>query len=270
MNNEQCQRQSQWLQAFVDKQVAAEIPAQAVEHFESCAHCQAEVTRLRQVKQHLKLAVKNTSVPPGLETRIRARILEEQTSRDWWRLPVFQAALAGVAMLTLTVGLYAMAYRPMRQQIAQVLGIGLADHVHCTLERKNPPAGQLNRPLPGHHSEIVSVAQNALPGFTLMESHYCRFNGRVFTHIVFGKEAQRVSVIVTRKDSGESLPKVALLAKMRASGIPVYATISSTGLAVAALETEQSWGYVVSDLNESVNQRVMAAIATSIVNADRP
>lgn len=160
--------------------------------------------------------------------------------------------------------------RPMHAQIAAVLGIGAGDHVHCTLERKQPPIGQLNRPLPGHHDEIVPIAQRSLPaGFELLESHFCRYQGRVFTHIVFGRGENRLSVIVTRKQGGEVLPQSQLLSRMKASGIPVYAG-QVTGLETLVVETPQSWGFVVSDLGEKTGQQVMAALASTIVQADRP
>jgi hypothetical protein len=173
-------------------------------------------------------------------------------------------------MLVLTAGVWFTAVRPMRTQIATILGIGTGDHVHCTLERKQPPVGQMNRPMPGHHDEIVPVAQKALPaGFELLESHMCRYQGREFTHIVFGREGQRLSVIVTRKQAGETLPTSTLLAKMKAGGVPVYGGAVQMGLATAAIETPRSWGFVVSDLDEKTSEHVMAALAATIVQADR-
>jgi hypothetical protein len=173
-----------------------------------------------------------------------------------------------------SAGIWGLAIRPMREQIAGIVAVGCDSHIHCTVERKAPPAGPLVRPLPGHHDEIVESAGRAMPaGYHLMESHTCSHQGRVFTHLVFGgqeEEEERISVIVTRKGDREALPGWALLARMKANGIPVYEG-SSGGVEAAVIETPRSWAYVVwGDGTPEAGLQVMARVADRIVAADRP
>lgn len=268
MSVHSCQEFNGKLEAFADGELTADDRAAIEQHLAACSDCRSAIERMDQWKKRTQQAVRTQAAPLGLETRIRSAI-RQGVPLPWWRRPALSIAFAAAAVLTLTAGLGITVVRPMRAQIASVLALGTGDHIHCTLERKQPPPGQLNRPLPGHHDEIVPVAKNALPaGFELLESHFCRFRGRVFTHIVFGRSENRLSVIITQKQSGEVLPKSALLARMKADGIPVFAS-HTAGLETLALETPRSWGFVVSDLDENTNQQVVAALARTIVTADR-
>lgn len=262
-----CEQARPWLERVADGQMTGP-PEGLMEHCRECPDCAAAVERIQVLKRRVREAVVRQPVPVGLETRMRAN-LRSGHSPNWWMRPVWQAAAACCALVALTAGAWMTAYRPMRMQLASLLQMGESDHVHCTLERKKPPFGELQRPLPGHHDEIVPVAQKAMPaGFTMAESHTCRVQGRAFTHLVFSNGRQRISVIVTGKKEGEALPAARLFSKMKADGIAVYQDRIG-GLQTAAMETAHSLGFVVSDLPEQENLRIMAAIAATVTAVDR-
>ncbi|MFN7935282.1 MAG: hypothetical protein U0R19_18270 [Bryobacteraceae bacterium] len=266
MSTINCQQAQPWLDRAADAQLDG-APVGLAAHFNTCPHCTAELARIQSLKQSLRRAVDAQPVPIGLDTRIRARI--QHPAPQWWSQPAWQAVAASLTLVALTATTWFAAYRPMRAQLAALLGTGQNDHVHCTLERKKPPFGELQRPLPAAHIEIVPAAQKAIPaGFTMAESHICRVNGRAFTHIVFSNGTQRLSVIVTAKRDGEALPAQFLFAKMKADGIPVYQS-SIGGLQTAAIETPTSLGFVVSDLTEQQNTQLMAMLATTIYHTAR-
>ena len=268
MSNITCQDARPWLDSIADGNTYS-VPDGMADHSRRCVHCSAELARIQTLKRDLRKAVMVQPLPLGLETRIRASIGASDRSPSWWKQPVWQAVTASFALAALTAGLWLSVYRPLRAELVSILHLGQHDHVHCTLERKKPPFGQLQRPLPGRHAEIVPVAQRAMPaGFRMVESHYCRVQGRVFTHLVFTNGSQRLSVIVTGKKSGERLPLPALLSRMRADGIPVYQD-RIEGLQTAAIETQKSLGYVVSDLPAAENLRIMAALAGTITSVDQ-
>jgi len=262
-----CREAQTWLDRMTDG-VSDGAPEGVAAHCASCAHCTAEVARIQGLKMSLRRAVSAEPVPIGLETRVRAR-LRAGGSKAWWAMPQWQAVAAGLALVALTAVGWVGVYRPARLQLAAMLHIGQHDHVHCTLERKTPPFGELQRPLPAAHEAIVPVAQGAMPvGFALAESHTCRVEGRSFTHLVFSDGARRVSVIVSAKREGERLPAAMLLSRMKADGIAVFQE-RVDGLQTAAVETPHSLGFVVSDLGAGENLRMMAAVAVAVRSADR-
>lgn len=262
-----CRQAQEWLDRVADG-VTEGAPEGLAEHCSSCPHCSAEVARRQRLKISLRRAVSAEPVPVGLDTRVRAQ-LRAGDAKAWWAMPQWQAVTAGLAVVALTAAGWLAVYRPARLQLAAMLHIGRHDHVHCTLERKTPPFGTLQRPLPAAHDAIVPVAQGAMPaGFSLAERHTCRVEGRGFTHLVFSDGARRVSVIVTAKREGERLPAAMLLARMKADGIAVFQD-RVDGLQTAAVETPHSLGFVVSDLEEGENLRMMAAVAVAVRSADR-
>lgn len=265
MREYSCEDTRVWRDALADGQPPADAASALEQHLAQCESCRAEVTGSRALRSRLRQAASTVSAPPGLETRIRASL----RPRPVWAAPWAQFAGAALGLVLLTAGGWAVALRPFQNQIAAVLGAGRGSHVHCTLERKNPPQGSLQRPLPERHRGLPAAAASVLPaGFQFSESHLCRNEGRVFTHVVYIRGTERLSVIVTDKRPGESLPMPALLSKMRASGIPVY-TSTAAGLQTAAIETPRGWGYVVSNTDSSENLKAMALLAASIVQADR-
>lgn len=266
MSKINCQQARPWLDRAADAQLEG-APDGLTLHLSTCPQCTVELARIQSLQQHLKRAVAAQPLPIGLETRIRAHI--RQPARQWWTPFAWQPVAAALTLITLTAATWFAAYRPMRAQLAAMLDIGQHDHVHCTLERKKPPFGELQRPLPEAHNAIVPAAQKAMPaGFQLAESHPCRVNGRTFTHLVFSNGAQRLSVIVTAKRDGEALPMQFLFARMKADGIPIYQSTIG-GLQTAAIETPAALGFVVSDLTEQQNTQLMAMLATTIHHAAR-
>ncbi|MBL8179972.1 MAG: hypothetical protein JNK48_35155 [Bryobacterales bacterium] len=257
-----CQQARPWLDRLAAG-ATEDAPASLAAHCAACPQCSAELARIRQWKTSLRRAVAAQPIPTGLETRLRAR-LRQPASHSWWAQPQWQAVAAAFALLMLSAAAWLALYRPARAQLAATLGIGRHDHVHCTLERQKPPFGALQRPLPPSHAAIVPAAQRAMPpAFALAESHTCRVQGRAFTHLVFSDGSHRVSFIVTAKRQAETLPRAWLLAKMKADGIAVYQD-TAEGLQTAAIETPHSLGFVVSDLGERENLRLMAAVASAI------
>lgn len=259
-----CQEAKPLLSAFADGELNGEAGSSVGAHIARCPACARQAEEHRTLKGKLRAAVSTQTAPTGLETRIRSRLREQPRAVPWWQAgwPRFAGAAAGVALLT--VSLWATVWRPMERQVMAALGIGAGDHVHCTLERKSPPIGQQNRPIDPEYGDLLVRVKSAMPGdYELLESHYCRWQGRRFQHIVFGRDGHKVSLIVTPKKDAEGFPRHALMAKMRQDGIPLYrARIQA--VETAGFESGRNLAFVVSDLEPGENLRLLAALAPAI------
>ncbi|MBL8231125.1 MAG: hypothetical protein JNL98_21715 [Bryobacterales bacterium] len=257
-----------WKDAFESGELTSGQRETVMVHLQACAACAREYEAVRKLRTRLKSAVAAASVPVGLETRIRARIGEQD--RKTLSLPLPRLAFAALGVMVLAAGTWTLALRPMRAQIASVLSIGTGDHVHCSIERKNPPQGTFFRNMQADFPGLEASVKDAMPkDFRLLESHDCRHEGRRFGHLVYEKQGRKVSVIVTRKQEGEHLPRTALLAKIRAHGIPVFHIAGDRSLEALGFETARHLVFVVSDLDERQNLAVMAAVGPVLTEVVR-
>ncbi len=231
----------------------------------------------------LKTAVNSVAVPPFLEARIRSRIQAEQQPGPWFaRIGVAKLASAGV-VAALCAGV-ALAYHEghlrltKASQISYVWAVsnrlvslmrpGLADHINCSVFRKYPqnaPAVEvLAQKLPAQYRELIPIVQKEVPqDYKLLISHQCRWNGRRFVHLSLENSSHVLSLVITRRNQGESFRADGLLPALVQSDIPMYQS-GIQRFAITAFETPGYLVYFVSDLPQSENTRIMLAIAPAM------
>jgi hypothetical protein len=251
------------LDSFADKELSGPQCEAVAAHLARCRECAARVEAIGGLKRKVAAALGSQPTPLGLETRLRARLHEAEGKSRAFRLSFAWASALAVAVLT--IGGWAMVWKPIRQQVLAVLGAGADDHVHCSLERKNPPFGALQRPIDPEYGDLLARVTSSMPsGYQLRESHSCRSKGKRFQHIVFEREGSRVSVIVTPKTVAGEFPALGVLAsRMRASGIPLYSA-DRLGVSVAGFATGDNVAFVVSDLGQETNLRLLAGLAPGL------
>jgi hypothetical protein len=99
----------------------------------------------------------------------------------------------------------------------------------------------------------------------LVLAHECRYHGRNFVHLTFQNGRTLLSLVIAKKQDGESLDGANLLPALSKSEIPMYAA-GARGFQVAALESRGFLVYTVSDLSRTDNLDVLAALAPSLLN----
>jgi hypothetical protein len=231
-----------------------------------------ETARLRE---RLKAAVHADVAPEQLRTRIRSGIRDGRRAgvRTAW-LAVAAALLVGVATayhfgyFRLTEESRESYISSVSNQVAALMRIGLGDHVNCAYFRKYPKNPPTVETIVAHvapqYRDLVSVVRSRVPQeYRLFMAHECEYHGRRFVHLTFRDESRVLSVVIARKDGGESFAKADLLPALAQSGIPIYrAGVQS--FQIAAFETSGHLVYFISDLPEQKNMDIMAALAPDV------
>ena len=217
----------------------------------------------------LKKAVAAEPAPPYLEARIRASLRSPSAGPrrpfSWW-------PAAAAAVLTLAViGFFVDRYQEnatvvaITQNVSGLLRVGLSDHLHCTILRKQrqtpTPLAALPQQLGRQYAPLVPVVQKHVPsGYRVLDAHRCDYQGREFMHLVMNQGSRFVSVVVVKREAGESFAAARLVPALAQSGIAFYQ--QGTGsYQVAGFESGQHLVYVISDLPPDQNQRLMLAMA---------
>ena len=223
------------------------------------------------LRDRLKFAIDVTPVPPGLETRVRARV-REAGDRGLWTAGRLVTAAAVLVACTAIVTVYEKGYLPVAfgsqaQYIAaasvnmtDILKVGLGDHIHCAVFRKypkNPPtAAEFVGTIGPKYADLVRIVQRNTPrGYRMLQAHQCRYLGRAFIHLTLGAGDHLLSLTITPKISGEAMPTL--------PGVPFYEG-SSEHYRVSAFETSSFMVYFVSDLPGSQNAALLSAMAPEV------
>jgi hypothetical protein len=195
------------------------------------------LSRLRSAVQ-----AEDTPVPAHLEYRVRASLRRPNRLRAW----TAAAVLAATAILLIAI------FVPDAGQIetlmvSSALRPGLADHIHCTLHRG---LARHNGPL--EDPQLVEAVSGAIPdGYRVAMCHRCQFRGRPYLHVALSDgDAKVISLIVTPKREGEGISKIATSRTVRFS--------------VAGAETHNHLVYVISGMEKTQNQTLLANLEPKI------
>jgi len=238
-----CQKFRAKLDSYIDNELLIESNLEMIEHFKRCTSCTQEAQERRNVRRRLRDAVREVPVPAGLEGRIRDRLRQPKQPQP---KKLFLMAIA--AVLALCFGVFRL-----RDPSSALLRIALDDHLHCAVVHHPTPRvpGEPNQ-LPERLTGLASLVQQHVPSeFSLRLAHECQDQRRSFVHLTFDDGHHLMSVVIARRESGESL----------GSGMRQAAR---DRFQLAAFESGQFFVYTVSDLPAQANTRVLAQISPSV------
>jgi hypothetical protein len=150
--------------------------------------------------------------------------------------------------------------------LASVLKVGLGDHVHCAIFRKYPkdppPVEKMESDLGPTYSGLLPVVHAAVPeGYRVIMAHQCSYAKRKFIHLTLEKDGELLSLVIAKKQEGETLDGLA--PATHASGIPIYQSAAGR-YQVAGFEAGNYFAYVVSEQKSNGNLQVAANMAASV------
>lgn len=277
-----CEQTLKYLDSYVSNELLVETNHELLNHLESCPACSAELEVRSRLRTQLKAAVTRQVVPPDLQVRIREQIRSHESralpGAAWngWAMAMAASVLlcAAVWFGYSRERLPALTDRPAQtayiqkvsSTLAAVLKVGLGDHIHCSIFRKypeHPPTvEQMAEKLGPAYEGLLPLVKSAVPdGYRVIMAHECTYAGRKFTHLTLEKDGGLLSLVIARKQPGESLDGLA--PSLRASGIPVYQSPAGR-YEVAGFEGGRYLAFVVSELRGKANLQIAASLAPGV------
>jgi hypothetical protein len=243
-----------YLDSYLSNELLVETNHEVLRHLEKCAECSKLLEEKTRIRNMLRTAVRNQVAPTSLESRIRAGARAQRA----WGIPVWALAVAAAAVFTVGMGVFVMR-ETASGHVADLLRVGLRDHVHCALgghyPAVPPTVGEMTQKLGSEFAGIVPIVQASFPGYQILEGHRCTADKRRYVHMILRRDAAFLSVIVTDKRPGEVFPRNLLLPTLQASGVVLReATIDQ--LEVTGFETRDHLAYVVSNLGRAESVQV--------------
>jgi hypothetical protein len=264
-----------------------ETTHEVLKHIENCPACAAELNARQQLRTRLKSAVNAQSVPPELEVRIGEKIRRSRSGSwfgaGWFRTGWSHWAVAVATGLAVCAGIWlnnsrdrmpALAdlsaqnvyIQKVSASLADVLKVGLGDHIHCSIFRKypqNPPPVEImETELGPAYQGLLPVVRAAVPdGYRVIMAHQCTYAGRNFIHLTLEKGGGLLSLVIARRDSGETMD--GLSPASVPSSIPIYQS-GAERYQVAGFEAGDFLAYVVSELKSQTNLQIAVNLAPGV------
>jgi len=245
-----CQLALAKLDSYMDRELTDESRLELTEHLAHCNNCAQEAEHRRNSRRRLSIAVRTVPVPAQLKERIRKQV----KAAGQPRLPYFHM-MAVAATVAVCFGAIAM-YRPgddsyigsLSKSVPPILRVGLGDHLHCAVLRRHVTPKPTAVNLPVKYAGLLAIATKEVPsGYGLISAHECRYQTRKYVHLTFSNARELISLVVARKQDGETL-----------TGLPH--TASAEQFQVAAFETRDYLIYTVSDMSERRNRELLTAL----------
>jgi len=277
-----CERFRQYLDSYISNELLVESNLEVLGHIEQCSACAQELETRMCIRASLQAAARREEVPPRLEQKIR-RELRERSPVHLWPFDFsfrWMSAVAALLLISTAIWIVLRSRRELGPQqqnayigrissrLSTILQVGLRDHVHCAVFRKypkDPPAfAEMARDLGPQYAGLVPLVKARVPDeFRVILAHRCTVQGRNYVHLVLRGPSSLLSLIITKKNPGESFPAFQLAPVLQASGVPVYR--AGTGqFQVAAFASQACLAFVISDLPEERNLQLAAALAPPV------
>jgi len=280
-----CEKVRRYLDSYLSGELLVETNHEVLRHLETCASCTKELEARSRLRGQLKQAVRDEPAPPYLEQKIRTAIRGEGSRKFSFPWGARWALAAAVVMVAVMGGWFALQQpvvlsemNPAAQdsyiakvstRLVGVLRVGYGDHLHCSVARKKMPAPgavlTAEQQLGKDYQGLEPLVRAAVPGeFQMVMVHRCGYLGRRFVHLSLRRpDGKLLSVVVARKETGESFLRDQIVPALRASGLPIYQQ-GSGGYQVAGFETRDHLAYVVSDLPAVGNLQLASRVAPAL------
>lgn len=281
---------------MADRYVSRELPEPMrrtiEEHIGRCPKCARLLGDRARVAESLKRAVRAEEVGDEVLATVTAALRREESpavaasegkgvlrlfTGSRWYLAAAAVAVIALGVWQLAPGLFgsrqngSLTDAPSRRSIvatpvtaapvADILRVGLADHVHCAITARQAyvtmSASEMRESLGPEYVGLLPIVRSVWRNDRLVSAHRCKFAGRPFVHMIFsGANAEIVSLAITRK-SGESFASQRASAIDSVDGIALFETRIDDGGAygIVGFETPEYLVFVVGDAVNAVSLR---------------
>jgi Putative zinc-finger len=277
--------------SYLSNELLVETNHEVLQHLEACADCRSELASRRELRERLRLVVKNaprSQMNPGFAARVKSDLHEQAFGKQRvWSFATSKAVLAGFACMLLFAAVIGIIVT--QRNTATTANIGqptpslsndpptglwyerasfvvarddaVDDHKHCALSHdlteKPISLKEADKSLGTKTNGLdLAVFDPLRAAFgdeaKFVRAHFCIVNGRRFSHVVVEYKKKTVSVLLTLREDGDPVTR------------DVVSCRTSDDLRVACFESGKYTVFIVSDLNDDDNLIVARTISESV------
>jgi len=272
----ECKQLEQYLDSYVNNELSVETSHKLVAHLEGCEACSREVAARIRLRAAVKRAIEGQETTNDVGAHIRERLREEESKARFrsWTIPLAVAASIAIAVTTWTrvaepepweIALAGQEsyIDALYELVPPMIRVGLGDHAHCAYFRNfegSLPAAEMAEQLGPEYDGLMQLVDEHIPeDFKTVLGHQCEYRERKFIHLALKRNDELLSLVITRRDDGESFSRDELAPVLNAAGVSVYGARAGE-FEVAGFEAGGYLGYVVSNLSNATNLEIAEAV----------
>jgi hypothetical protein len=215
----ECRKFKDSIDSYLCGELLVETNLEMLRHAEHCPDCRTELTARKQVRGQMQQAAKQTVMSVAAHARLRERLQAEAASappaNQWWNW--FKRPLVWRALVATAAGLacfLALSWMLTRRQAPQVLAAVLStavleqaakEHELCShyYATSPEPSGMAASAVAydAAYAGLDRIAKVRAAGMKLHAAHKCNLVGRNFAHLLFSRDQDLISVLVTERDA---------------------------------------------------------------------
>ncbi len=265
-----CQDFREVIDSYLSDELLTETNHDVLRHLEVCADCRRVIQIRRGLLAQIRSAVKNSpqfQIREEFSRNLRARLKQSAVPKNvFWTSGNFWLAVA--AMLILTVGLSIwfvgnqtvpsaeITQKTENSQPVFLEDTALGDHQNCAVKynlAEEPVKIDLaSAKYANLRQAILLPLQNAADRYEFLKSHTCKYDGHLFTHIIFRHQGKTLSVLLTDLQNYQSLKDEEIV------------KLSASGYQLARFDAKNQAFFVVSDLPQTENLATAEILMNSV------
>ena len=241
--------------SYLSDELAVETNHEIFQHLENCPDCRQELSMRRELREKLKVSLKNSTefqLNPTFNNRLRANLKDEASRKvSWfnWKIltPVFASFL-------LIFGLtFIFVYHPNQTSFAAELSKkAIKQHEDCGLKHLKEWEENADKV----SAEKVTFVKSLKDENTeILEVHNCKFQGKVFTHYILRHKGKIISVLKTASENANPT-------NLKTEDAIVCER--EKGMQVSRFTVDNEMVFVVSDMSEAENLQIARKLSDSV------
>ncbi len=281
-----CRNFKEVLDSYLSDELAVETNHALMRHAEHCANCRNEMGARRNLRGVLRGAVTATTATPEFQHRLRERLRAEagttpiakEPSREslfakWFgrfSMPQFAMATATL-LLVIASSVYLFSSSTNVQAAAlspAVLQQAAGDHDHCAAFWRNLTQGENDpvRNVEDYDPSLQDLGKHSphqALGLKFHYAHVCSENGRKFVHLVYSRDGQLISLLITQRNAQAMKDGVVPTDDGGKAGLQRELGLMGK-YSVSAFQTSKHVVLLVSSLDEQTQQTLTEKLAQPI------
>lgn len=281
-----CRNFKDYLDSYLSQELAVETNHAILRHAEHCSDCRCEMTARRRMREQLKLACSREKLSDEACERLRAALhAEAQACKEAeaasgpgkgffarlfnlrFSIPV-AATAAMVILASGGFGLYLLIREPQAPVLSrELIDQSFGDHRTCASffatrsgPLKMPESAKNDDPA---YADLEKIAAPGAQDLELRSAHVCSFKERRFAHLVYMRDSNLISLLVTQRD-GRALD--AGMAPLDDGEELQIQKVERDGVVLGAYQTGKRVVLIISTLPKEENSRLAERLAKPVAD----
>lgn len=285
-----CRNFKEVLDSYLSDELSVETNHALMNHAEHCIGCRNEMSARLNLRQVLRESVKATTASPDFHNRLRERLRAEAGIAasvnepepvgesfiakwfSWFSMPQFALAAAAVLLVMVcSFYLFSNSNSVLAAELSPALFQQAAgDHDHCAAFWRNLTQGESD-PVRNIENfdpsleDLGKISAHKSLGLHFHYAHVCHEKGRAFVHLVYSRNGELISLLVTLRNAEAMKDGVVPNDDGVKAGLQRELNLMGK-YNVTAAQTSKHVVLLVSSLDEQTQQNFMKQLAQPISN----